>query len=62
MKKIFLTAVIPLWLIADIHLTHKGYHIEKPLSKSTTMNKKFMEIQKSSNFIYDVIKTNTLKR
>ena len=32
------------------------------LSKSTTMNKKFMEIQKSSNFIYDVIKTNTLKR
>jgi len=33
-----------------------------PLSKSTSMNKKFMEIQKSSNFIYDVIKTNTLKR
>ncbi|MBU1668379.1 C39 family peptidase [bacterium] len=32
-----------------------------PVTKKTTMNKKFMEIQKSSNFIYDVIKTNTLK-
>ena len=31
MKKIFLTAVIPLCLIADIHLTHKGYHIKKPI-------------------------------
>lgn len=31
-----------------------------PVSKNITMNKKFMEIQKSSNFIYDVIKTNTL--
>ena len=32
-----------------------------PVTKKTTMNKKFMEIQKSSNFIYDVIKTNSLK-
>ena len=33
-----------------------------PLNKSTSMNKKFMEIQKSSNFIYDMIKTNSLMR
>jgi len=32
-----------------------------PVGKNSIMNKKFMKIQKSSNFIYDVIKTNILK-